>query len=418
MSIQRDMQSIADRARGAARGLGRLSAPLRADLLRAMADGVDAAGSEIEAANREDMEEGREAGLSEALLDRLHLTPRRIEDMVDGLRAVADLPDSLGQIIETIERPNGLLIEKVRVPMGVIAVIYESRPNVTVDAAAICLKAGSSVILRGGSESLRSNRALCAAMVSGAGDLLPAGALQLIDTTDRAAVHELLRMEDKIDLVVPRGGAGLIRAVAEQARVPVLKHYEGVCHVYVHSEADLDMAAEIIINAKCQRPGVCNAMETLLVDSAVAEEFIPRIAAELASRSVEVRADESFRALAPSSTTPALEEDWGAEYLDLICAAAVVPDLDAAIEHINRHGSHHSDVIVTHDGVAAERFLRDVDSAVVYVNASSRFTDGSQFGKGAEIGVSTGKLHARGPCGVEELTTHKYVVRGAGHIRT
>ena len=368
----------------------------------------------IGAANTRDCESAKAAGLSAALIDRLLLDASRIEAMADVLRRVAALPDPLGVDLAVIRRPNGLTIRKVRVPLGVVAVIYESRPNVTADAAAVCFKAGNAVILRGGSEAAASNAAIHEAMT--AVDCLPAGAIQMVPTTDRAAVRTLLGLDQMIDLVIPRGGESLIRAVAEQSRIPVLKHYKGVCHVYVDRAADLDMALAIAVDAKCRRPGVCNAMETLLVHEAVAEAFLPMLGDTMDAEGVELRADERTRALVPMAL-PAAEGDWSEEYLDLILAVRVVGDLEAAMRHIDHYGTRHSDVIVTADDAAARRFTTEVDSAAVYVNASSRFTDGAEFGLGAEIGISTDKLHARGPCGVEELTTYKYVIEGHGQVR-
>ena len=351
------------------------------------------------------------------MLDRLRRDGSRIEAMAAGLRTVAALPDPFGAELGIVRRPNGLVIRKVRVPLGTIAVIYESRPNVTADAAALCFKAGNAVILRGGSEAATSNAAIHDAITAGGRDAgLPDHAIQFVRTTDRAAVRALLRMDEVLDLVIPRGGESLIRAVAEQSRVPVLKHYKGVCHVYVDRTAELDMALAIVVNAKCQRPGVCNAMETLLVHEAIAETFLPRAAALLASEGVEIRGDSVTRRLVPGAN-PASESDWSEEYLDLILSVRVVDDLQTAIDHIERHGTRHSDVIVTTDDDAARQFTREVDSAAVYVNASCRFTDGAEFGLGAEIGISTDKLHARGPCGIEELTTYKYIIEGTGQVR-
>ena len=337
--------------------------------------------------------------------------------MAQGMREVARLRDPIGEEMSVTRRPNGLVIRKVRVPLGVLAVIYESRPNVTADAAGLCFKASNAVILRGGSEALASNTAILDAMLAaGASAGLPEDAIQLVPTTDRAAVHALLQMDQYLDLVIPRGGESLIRAVAQQSKVPVLKHYKGVCHVYVDRAADLDMAMSIALNAKCQRPGVCNAMETLLVHEAVADEFLPRVGEALVAKGVEIRGDAHTCRLIPQAG-PATESDWSEEYLDLILAVRVVGDLAAAVAHIERYGTHHSDVIVTADDDGAQRFTHEVDSATVYVNASSRFTDGYEFGLGAEIGISTGKLHARGPCGLEELTTYKYIIQGTGQIR-
>ena len=368
----------------------------------------------IQAANRRDCESATAAGLSAAIIDRLRLDTSRIAAMAQGLRQIAALPDPFGDDLAVVRRPNGLTIRKVRVPLGVVAVIYESRPNVTADAAALCFKAGNAVILRGGSEAVTSNTAIYKAMIGVEG--LPADAIQMVPTTAHAAVRTLLGLDEMIDLVIPRGGESLIKAVAEQSRIPVLKHYKGVCHVYVDRAADLDMALAIAVDAKCRRPGVCNAMETLLVHEAVAEAFLPRLADAMNAEGVEMRGDDRTRALVPQAL-PASDDDWFEEYLDLILAVRVVGDIHAAIEHIDHYGTRHSDVIVTADLAAARRFTGEVDSAAVYVNASSRFTDGAEFGLGAEIGISTDKLHARGPCGVEELTTYKYVIEGNGQIR-
>ncbi|MHC5002745.1 MAG: glutamate-5-semialdehyde dehydrogenase [Planctomycetota bacterium] len=417
MAIPQQILDMCRRSADAARRVADLDAETRAGILRAMAGGIVDAAPAIATANAADLEDGERAGLSAAMLDRLRLTPDRIEAMAEGIRQVAALDDPIGRELSVVTRPNGLRIAKVSVPLGVVAMIYESRPNVTADAAAVCLKAGNAAILRGGSEALRSNQAILEAMVAaGAERGLPEDAVQLVPIADRAAVRELLKMDQFVDLVIPRGGEGLIRTVAELSRVPVLKHYTGVCHVYVDRRADLEMARRIAVNAKCQRPGVCNAMETLLVHRDVAESFLPTVAAELSERGVELRGDERVRALVPGAGS-ATEDDWSREYLDLILSVRVVDGLDDAIDHITRYGSRHSDVIVTADEAAADRFTRLVDSATVYVNASSRFTDGFEFGMGAEIGISTDKLHARGPCGVAELTTYKYVVRGDGQIR-
>jgi glutamate-5-semialdehyde dehydrogenase len=404
-------------ARAAARATAARSAAERASILEAMAGAIEDGAAAVLQANAADLEAAAAAGAGGAILDRLRLTPARVAGLAAGVRQVAGLPDPLGHTLARFRRPNGLLIEKVRVPLGVILVIYEARPNVTADAAALCFKAGSSVILRGGGEARRSNVAIHAAMLEGgcaAG--LPPGAIQLVGDGRRRVVHELLGMEGWIDLVIPRGGEDLIRAVAQHSRIPVLKHYKGVCHVYVDRGADLEMAHAIVVNAKCQRPGVCNAMESLLVHQDVARAFLGRVGPDLLGRGVELRGDEATRALLPAARA-ATEADWSTEHLDLILSVRVVPDLDAAIEHIERYGTRHSDAIVTADAGAARRFTALVDSAAVYVNASTRFTDGFEFGFGAEIGISTDKLHARGPCGVEELTTYKYVIQGSGQIR-
>jgi glutamate-5-semialdehyde dehydrogenase len=352
------------------------------------------------------------------MLDRLRLDEGRLAGMAGAVREVAAAPELVGRVERAEVRPNGLVVERVRIPLGVIAMIYEARPNVTTDAAALCLKAGNACILRGGSEAIESNRALLRAVQAGlvAGGL-PAEAVQLVPLTDREAIAELVQLDDLIDLCIPRGGEGLIRYVAEHARVPVIKHYKGVCHVYVHAAADLDQALRIVENAKVQRPGVCNALETLLIDRAVAPAFVPRLVAALGDR-VELRGDEAVRALGGAAVRPAEEADWYAEYLDLILAVRVVDGLDAAIAHIERHGSSHTESILTRDEAAAERFLREVDSSTVMVNASTRFADGGELGLGAEIGISTTRLHAYGPMGAEGLTTTKFVVRGTGQIRT
>ena len=417
MTLQETIRGMGDAALEAARRLATVSTRRKNIALRAMAAAVDTRRDLVKAGNERDLKAGRQAGLSAALLDRLALTDARIDGIIRGLREVADLPDPVGRCISRRRRPNGLVILKQRVPIGVIVIIYESRPNVTADAAALCIKTGNAVILRGGREALQSNQAIAEALAAGAAEAgIPERAVQLVTTPDRDAVRELVQMSDRVDLVIPRGGESLIRAVTEQARVPVIKHYKGVCHVYVDAAADPDVALAIIENAKCQRPGVCNAMETLLVHAGLADTFLPRLAELCRRRQVEVRADEASRAVVPAFK-PATEDDWSAEYLDLILALRIVPDTDAAIAHINTYGSHHSDAIVTRDDGAARAFTREVDSAAVYVNASTRFTDGGEFGMGAEMGISTDKLHARGPMGLEELTTYKYVIQGTGQVR-
>ena len=417
MSVREQIIEMGRRARSAAPRVAALDAETRTRILAAMATALIDRRDSIQAANTSDCESADAAGLSGAMLDRLRLDGSRIDEMAAGLRRISELHDPVGTELRVVHRPNGLVIRKVRVPLGVVAVIYESRPNVTADAAAVCLKAGNAVILRGGSEASASNAAIFDAIVAAGGATgLPPDAMQLVRTTDRAAVGALLRMDESLDLVIPRGGESLIRFVAEQSRVPVLKHYKGVCHVYVDRAADLEMALAIAIDAKCRRPGVCNAMETLLVHDAVADVFLPRLADAMAAEGVEIRGDERTVALVPGAT-PAAESDWFEEYLELILAVRVVGDLQAAMDHIEHYGTRHSDVIVTADRDAARHFTREVDSAAVYVNASSRFTDGAEFGLGAEIGISTDKLHARGPCGVEELTTYKYVIDGTGQVR-
>jgi glutamate-5-semialdehyde dehydrogenase len=363
------------------------------------------------------MEEGKKRGLSGPLMDRLLLTDARIDGMIKGVMEVSELRDPVGEILDTRDRPNGLRIQKVRVPIGVIAVIYESRPNVTADAASLCIKSSNAVILRGGSESNHSNLSIAAALQTGGRKRgLPDHAVQLVETTDREAVKELVQLEGIVDLAIPRGGEGLIRAVAEAARIPVIKHYKGVCHIFVDESADIDMAAAICENAKCQRPGVCNAAETLLVHEHTASRFLPVVSSLLQSRGVELRGDETARKIVPSMKI-ATEDDWYTEYLDLILAVRVVPNLKAAIDHINTYGSHHSDSIVTASDENGKAFVQEVDSAAVFINASTRFTDGAEFGLGAEMGISTDKLHARGPMGIEELTTYKYIILGTGQIR-
>lgn len=411
-----DLARLASAAKAASRALAVMDHHARIDILHAMAGGVRTHGARILDANAIEVDRAEAAGLSAALVDRLRLDADRVEAMAAGIEAVAAQPDPLSGVRERIERPNGLVIEKVPAPLGVILMIYESRPNVTADAAALALKSGNAAILRGGSEAFESNRAILDAMLVEVGDRLPRGGLQLVPTTDRGAIGELVRMNDCIDLVIPRGGPGLIEAVVSQSTIPVLKHDAGVCHVYVDRAADPRMALAIVENAKCQRPGVCNAIETLLVDAPIAAAFLPEVAKTLGARGVELRADDAARAWLPDAA-PATADDWRAEYLDLILAVRVVDGVEAAIAHINEYGSHHSDAIVTADASAADRFLAAVDSAAVYHNASTRFTDGAEFGLGAEIGISTQKLHARGPCGAAALTTTKYIARGGGQIR-
>ena len=417
MTLHQEMLAIGDQARAAARRLGGMSTRERSDILLSMADQLEKHRAEIKAANSRDMTAGQDSRLSAALLDRLELTDKRIDGMIAGVRHVAELSDAVGEVLEERDHETGIKIIKRRVPIGVVAIIYESRPNVTADAGVLCIKSGNAVILRGGKEAAESNRKIADLLVDGgrrAG--MPDGALQLIHTSDRDAVRELVQMEGRVDVVIPRGGEGLIRAVTEQARVPVIKHYKGVCHTYVHGSADLNMALAICENAKCQRPGVCNAMETLLVDRSIAEKFLPMIAECLGGHAVELRGDDLARKIVPSMQC-ATQADWDEEYLDMILSVRVVMDINDAIDHIERHGSHHSDAIVAEDTAAQEAFLDQVDSAAVYVNASTRFTDGAEFGMGAEIGISTDKLHARGPMGLTELTTYKFVVRGTGQVR-
>ena len=420
-------QSIIDygrRARLAARSLAHSSTAQRNAGVCAMADALLEAQSLILAANREDVERARANGLSAAAIDRLTLSEARIKAMAEGVREVAALPDPVGELMRRWTRPNGLEISKVRVPIGVVGIIFESRPNVTSDAAVLCLKTANATILRGGSESIRSNVAIAAALSKGldrAG--LPADAIQLISVTDREAVRHLCEMDRYLDVIVPRGGKGLIETVVNHARMPVIKHYDGICILYVDANADQDMARDIVVNAKCQRPGVCNAVETVLVHRSVLPLFLSGTACALAARGVELRCDPEALEVAArfpelaAKLRPAVESDFKTEFLDLVLAVKVVEGLDEAISHIEENGSHHSDGIITGDAELAERFLREVDSATVYWNASTRFTDGGEFGFGAEIGISTDKLHARGPMALEELTTYKYQLRGSGQIR-
>ena len=417
MSLHEEMIQMGDQAVQASRALARLSSRRKNSILQAMADELEASRALIQQANAKDMEAGREAGLSDAMLDRLELTDKRIDGMIKGLRSIVALKDPVGSRISRWIRPNGLVIQKIRVPIGVIAIIYESRPNVTCDAASLCIKTSNAVILRGGKEAIHSNLAIAEAMMAGGKKKgLPDHSIQVVGTTDRDAVRELVQMEGRVDVAIPRGGEGLIRAVAEQARIPVIKHYKGICNLYVDRSANIDMALEITENAKCQRPGVCNAIETLLVDEKIASQFLPAVAEKLRARNVELRGDAAARAIVPDMKE-ASEQDWYEEYLDLILAIRVVPDVQAAVEHINKYGSHHSDAIVANDEGVQKTFTQEVDSATVYVNASTRFTDGGEFGMGAEIGISTDKLHARGPMGLEELTTYKFVISGEGQIR-
>ncbi|HHW43908.1 MAG TPA: glutamate-5-semialdehyde dehydrogenase [Desulfotomaculum sp.] len=417
MAVEQEVREKAARARKAARRLAYLSTGVKDRALLSMADSLVKSRDAIMEANEVDVRAGREKGLSRALIDRLLLTPERIEDMAEGLRTVAALPDPVGEVEAMWLRPNGLQVGRMRVPLGVIGMIYEARPNVTVDAAGLCLKAGNAVLLRGGSEAINSNRAIAAIIASAAERSgIPAGAIQLIENTDREAVNVMLKLNDLLDVLIPRGGAGLIRTVVQNATVPVIETGVGNCHVYVDEDADLKMARDIVINAKCQRPGVCNAMETLLVHRAVARELLPGLLDDLKDAGVEVRGCEKTREIV-SWATPATEEDWVTEYLDLILAVKVVESMEEAMDHIYRYGTRHSEAIVTRDYARARRFLQEVDAAAVYVNASTRFTDGYQYGFGAEIGISTQKLHARGPMGLRELTTYKYIVFGDGQIR-
>ena len=417
MDAKQYVETLAAAARAAAGKLAVTTGQQRNAALAACAAAIRREKTALQNANAADLARSAEFGLSEAMIDRLTLSDARIEGMATALEQIAAQTDPVGQTISGYNRPNGLRIEKRRVPIGVIGIIFESRPNVTADAAGLCLKSANACILRGGKEAIHSNLAIAAVLRDGlAAAGLPAEAIAVIDKTDRDIVPAMAKAQGLIDLIIPRGGEGLIRAVVESATIPVIKHYTGNCHVYVHRRADLDMARQIVLNAKCQRPGVCNAAETLLVDVSIAKEFLSTIAAALAGAGVELRGDEQARAAAEMA--PAGEDDWYAEYLDLTLAVKVVDGLDAAVAHINRYGSHHTDAIVTRSQSAAAAFVAGVDSASVMVNASTRFSDGGEYGLGAEIGISTDKLHARGPMGAEDLTTYKWIVTGTGHVRT
>ncbi len=415
--MERILIRMGERALAASRALAVLAPECKNKILLRMAEDLEANSGRILDANAADMEAGRQAGLSAAMLDRLSLSEARISAMANGLKTVAAQSDPVGRILASHDRPNGLKIIKKSVPLGVIGIIYESRPNVTADAAGICLKAGNAVILRCGSEAIRSCSVLAdildrAAQSTG----MPAGTVQLVPWTDRSAVKIMLKLDRYIDVIIPRGGEGLIRFVCAEATMPVLKHYKGVCHLYAGASADIAMAVKIVENAKCSRPGVCNALETLLIDRGCAEKFIPPFCKVMRDRKVELHADEEFRRYCPEAL-PAAEDDWFREYLDFKLAVKIVSGIDEAVEHINRYGSRHSDGIITENTEERDRFFAGVDSSTLYWNASTRFTDGGEFGMGAEIGISTDKLHARGPMGADELTSYKYLVYGAGQIR-
>jgi len=423
MSLSEEMTELARRARLASHRLTSLSSGEKNNCLLAMADGIEAKSQFIQQENTKDMSSAEATGLSKALLDRLLLDEARIRGMVTGLREVSELPDPVGRIIEERTRPNGLKLTKIAAPIGVIVIIYESRPNVTADAASLCFKSGNATILRGGKEAINSNQAIAKIMVQAATKAMPEfpnDAIQVVSTTDRAAIPELLSLTRDVDLCIPRGGESLIRAVAECSQVPVIKHYKGVCHVYIDGAADVAMAEEIIFNSKVHRPGVCNAAETLLVDQAIAAEALPRLAKRLAEANVELRGDKTTQALLDGSlidVVSASETDWGEEYLDLVLSVKTVDGVGEAIEHINNYGSGHTETIVTGDEAAARRFQVEIDSSTIFWNASTRFTDGGQFGMGAEIGISTDKIGARGPMGLEELTSYKWLGVADGLIR-
>ncbi|MEY2409636.1 MAG: glutamate-5-semialdehyde dehydrogenase [Verrucomicrobiota bacterium] len=424
MSLTEQITKLARQARNASRELARLVTSEKNLCLLAMADALEKNGAAIQKANERDMSAGAEAGLGTAMLDRLRLDARRITAMAKGLRDVAALPDPVGRVLDERVRPNGLRLRKLSTPIGVVVIIYESRPNVTADAASLCFKSGNATILRGGKEAIHSNQIIAETMVSAGRRSLPGfpeHAIQVVPTVEREAIPILLSLVQYVDLCMPRGGEGLIRAVTECSKVPVIKHYKGVCHVFVDADADAGMAMAIALNAKCQRPAVCNAMETLLVDEKIARSFLPAIARVLGEKKVQLRVDAAAGTILKSEATgeirPATEADWSTEYNDYILNVRVVRGVDEAIEHIATYGSAHSDAIVTSNQATAERFLAEVDSATVYWNASTRFTDGGEFGMGAEIGISTDKIGARGPMGLEELTTYKWIGRGTGQVR-
>ncbi|WP_031760186.1 glutamate-5-semialdehyde dehydrogenase, partial [Pseudomonas aeruginosa] len=403
----------------ASRLLARAATAQKNRALLAAADALDAARAELSHANEQDLAAGRANGLEPAMLDRLALTPARIDDMIEGLRQVATLPDPIGEIRDMRYVPSGIQIGKMRVPLGVVGIIYESRPNVTIDAASLCLKSGNATILRGGSEAIHSNQAIARCIQQGLAEAgLPAAAVQVVETTDRAAVGALISMPEYVDVIVPRGGKGLIERISREAKVPVIKHLDGICHVYIDVAADLDKAIRVADNAKTQRYAPCNTMETLLVHAGIAERVLPPLATIYREKGVELRGDAATRALLGADVLEATEEDWRTEYNAPILSIRIVDGLDAAIEHINTYGSQHTDAIITENFSDARRFLAEVDSASVMVNASTRFADGFEYGLGAEIGISTDKLHARGPVGLEGLTSEKYVVFGDGHVRT
>ena len=416
--LQQYARSMASGARQAALQLAESTGDQRNAWLLRVAELLATERESLSEANRQDIERASEHGLTDAAVDRLRLTDARIDGMVTALHEVVELPDPVGEVFESNQRPNGLLVTRVRVPLGVVFFIFESRPNVTVDAAALCVKSGNAVILRGGKEAIHSNRALHALLDRAAEDCgLPRGAAQLVGTTDRAVVGEFLGMGDLIDVTIPRGGKSLIQRVADEATMPVIKHFDGICHVYVDGAADLEMAGRIVVDSKCQRPGVCNAAETLLVDRRVADTFLPGVAEMLIEQGVTLRGCDETRQLVPEAEV-ADEQDFRTEYLDLLLSVRVVDGLEAAVNHIREFGSGHTETIVTSDSETSRRFTRSVDSSAVMVNASTRFNDGGEFGLGAEIGISTDRFHARGPCGLKELTSYKYVVHGTGQLKS
>ena len=417
MSVKNQVLEIAEAAKTASATLSNLSSQLKNTVLIKMGEELIKQSHLLKTENEKDLLAAKENGLSNAFIDRLALSDATIQGMADGMREVAMLPDPVGEVTRMWKRPNNLLVGRVRIPLGVIGIIYESRPNVTADAAGLCLKSGNAVVLRGGSDAACSNLAIAGVLQDVAKkEGIPKEAIQVIPTTDRAAVNEMLKMEDYIDIIIPRGGEDLIRFVVQNSRIPVIKHYKGVCHIFVDERADFHMAEDIIVNAKIQRPGVCNALETLLVHKSIASDFLPTVIGVLQNKNVEIRGCQEVLRIAPH-VKEATEEDWHEEYLDLILSIRIVENLDQAIAHINRYGSLHTEAIITSDYDNSQRFLKEVNSSVVLVNASTRFNDGNQLGLGAEIGISTTKLHAFGPMGLEELTTKKFVVYGNGQIR-
>ena len=417
MDLTSYVRSKAEDARKGARSLAGLSSTQKNNALRRMAEALKKRSKELQRENAKDLANARRKGLSKAMIDRLSLTGKRINEMAQGLEEVAALPDPVGEITGMRQRPNGMTVGKMRVPIGVIGIIYESRPNVTADTTSLCLKSGNAVVLRGGSEAINSNRAIVKILrASARAEGIHEGAITFIDQPDREAVMELLKLEGVVDLIIPRGGEGLIRAVTENSRIPVLKHYKGVCHVFVDSDADLSMAEDICFNAKVQRPGTCNAMETMLVDRKIAKRFLPGMAKRFRKAGVRIKGCPQTRKVLPSAEAVE-EEDYYREYLDLVLNVRIVKDIDVAMDHIARYGSSHSDSIVTRDYAKGMKFLREVDSSAVFINVSTRLNDGYQFGLGAEIGISTDKIHARGPMGLEELTCTKFIVLGNGQLR-
>ena len=416
--IKEKIENMGAAALSASRELATLGTDKKNQILLAMADQMIADADTIIEANEVDISAAEQNGLTNAMIDRLRLDGSRVESIAGGMRQVASLPDPVGQIMDDWERPNGMRIKQLRVPIGVIGIIYESRPNVTSDAAVLCLKTGNATILRGGKESIHSNKAIAASLQNGGESVgLPKNSIQLIPFTERESVKHLAQMDQYLDLIIPRGGAGLIEAVVSMARMPVIKHYDGICHLYVEDDSDPEMARKLVIDAKTQKPSVCNALETLLISETIAESLLPLIASDLSERNVELRCDQRAQEIIGASAVPATDEDWRAEYLDLILSIKVVKGLDEAIEHINEYGSHHSDCIVTGSEEKAKQFMSEIDSATVFWNVSTRFSDGEEFGFGAEIGISTDKLHARGPMALRELTSYKYLITGNGQTK-